>query len=144
MLIKCPECGKEISDKAGACINCGCPIKSNNLCTVNGRDYDLSFLLDDSKDYSSKLVEFVQLTDCYFGDSGDEIDKIINNKQIPKFLNISTNEEREKNTPHCPTCNSTNVEKISLTKKAVGGAAFGLFSSNIRNTMHCKNCGAKW
>lgn len=25
-LIKCPECGKEISDRAGACPNCGCPI----------------------------------------------------------------------------------------------------------------------
>lgn len=24
-LIKCPECGKEISDKASACPNCGCP-----------------------------------------------------------------------------------------------------------------------
>lgn len=25
-LIKCPECGKEISDKAAACPNCGCPV----------------------------------------------------------------------------------------------------------------------
>ena len=25
-IIKCPECGKEISDKASACPNCGCPI----------------------------------------------------------------------------------------------------------------------
>jgi len=25
-LIICPECGKEISDKAGSCPNCGCPI----------------------------------------------------------------------------------------------------------------------
>lgn len=28
-LIKCPECGKEVSDKADACIHCGCPIKKN-------------------------------------------------------------------------------------------------------------------
>ena len=46
--------------------------------------------------------------------------------------------------PKCPTCGSTAVEKISLTQKAVGGALFGLFSSNVRNTMHCKNCGYKW
>lgn len=26
-LIKCPECGKEISDKAASCIHCGCPIE---------------------------------------------------------------------------------------------------------------------
>ena len=25
-LIECPECGKQISDKAKACIHCGCPI----------------------------------------------------------------------------------------------------------------------
>ncbi len=29
-LIKCPECGKMISDKAPSCINCGLPISSNN------------------------------------------------------------------------------------------------------------------
>lgn len=46
--------------------------------------------------------------------------------------------------PKCPTCGSTNIEKISITKKAFGGAMFGLFSSDVRNTMHCKNCGYKW
>ena len=29
-LIKCPECGKEISDKASACPNCGCPASAMN------------------------------------------------------------------------------------------------------------------
>ena len=28
-LIKCPECKKEISDKAKSCPNCGCPININ-------------------------------------------------------------------------------------------------------------------
>lgn len=27
-MIKCPECGKEISDKANACIHCGCPLET--------------------------------------------------------------------------------------------------------------------
>ena len=26
-LVKCKECGKEISDKAKTCPNCGCPIE---------------------------------------------------------------------------------------------------------------------
>ena len=36
-LVKCPECGKEISDKAVSCPNCGCPILKNNDsdCNVN-------------------------------------------------------------------------------------------------------------
>ena len=29
-LIKCPECGREISDKAKACPHCGCPIESSS------------------------------------------------------------------------------------------------------------------
>ncbi len=46
--------------------------------------------------------------------------------------------------PRCPTCGSTNVKKISLTSKAFGGAVFGLFSSNVRNTFKCEDCGYKW
>lgn len=30
-LIKCPECGKEISDKASSCLNCGYPIELLSL-----------------------------------------------------------------------------------------------------------------
>ena len=29
-LIKCSECGKEISDKATACVHCGCPVSKSN------------------------------------------------------------------------------------------------------------------
>lgn len=62
-----------------------------------------------------------------------------------KIIAHMQNESDKKNCiPQCPVCGSTNIEKISLTKKALGGAMFGLFSSDIRNTMKCKNCGAKW
>lgn len=57
---------------------------------------------------------------------------------------LENDKVKQANIPKCPTCGSTNVEKISLTKKAFGGAMFGLFSSDIRNTMHCKHCGCKW
>ena len=30
-LIKCPECGKEISDKANACPNCGAPVEKKKV-----------------------------------------------------------------------------------------------------------------
>lgn len=29
MLIKCPECGAEVSNRAYACVKCGCPIGSD-------------------------------------------------------------------------------------------------------------------
>lgn len=34
-LIKCPECGREISDKASSCPSCGCPIESQKSEIVN-------------------------------------------------------------------------------------------------------------
>lgn len=34
-LIKCPECGKEISDKASACPNCGMPLRSEDRGTYD-------------------------------------------------------------------------------------------------------------
>lgn len=48
------------------------------------------------------------------------------------------------NAPKCPTCGSTDVNKISGTKKAVGFLTVGVFSSNFGKTMECKNCGYKW
>lgn len=48
------------------------------------------------------------------------------------------------NLPKCPTCGSTNIEKISGIKRFVTTGLFGLASSNIGKTMHCKNCGCKW
>lgn len=44
MLIKCPECGKEVSDKAPACIYCGFPLNNmheENFCLINGEKHDL-------------------------------------------------------------------------------------------------------
>ena len=36
-LIKCKECGHEVSDKASACPNCGCPIEKINYCVECGQ-----------------------------------------------------------------------------------------------------------
>lgn len=48
-LIKCPECGKEFSNRAAACPNCGCPNDFVN-CTPNNQSTDnTSFENDTSK-----------------------------------------------------------------------------------------------
>lgn len=46
--------------------------------------------------------------------------------------------------PHCPTCGSTNVKKISDLRKAGGAIMFGLFSKTARSQFECGNCGYKW
>lgn len=65
-------------------------------------------------------------------------------QRMQDYKNQQRISRNNQNIPKCPTCGSTRVEKISLGKKVVGGAMFGLFSSNVRKTMHCKNCGHKW
>ena len=37
-MIKCPECGKEISDKASTCPNCGSPVSTINAENRNQGD----------------------------------------------------------------------------------------------------------
>lgn len=65
-------------------------------------------------------------------------------QELRSFKNNSNKTESNQFVPKCPTCQSPDIEKISLAKKAVGGALFGLFSSDVRKTMHCKKCGYKW
>ena len=78
----------------------------------------------------------------------DEKDPIEYQLKISQFkVNLKQQESNkmvEDNRPKCPTCGSANIEKISLGKKAFGGVMFGLLSSDVRKSMHCKNCGYKW
>lgn len=46
--------------------------------------------------------------------------------------------------PKCPTCGSTNVQKISGAKRWLTTGLFGLASGDLGKSMRCKNCGYKW
>lgn len=119
-----------------------CPICNSKLIdtTITRDEYlviinifnDNSFILSMIKLKQDDIIEFQSRMSQF------KI-QIQQQQQIKEKQNSSTS-----SLPKCPTCQSTNIEKISLTKKAVGGALFGLFSSDVRKTMHCKNCGAKW
>ena len=148
MLIKCPECKKEISDRSNMCIYCGFPMNKmkNGICVINNTPYD--FLVVLNKIQNNEPIGLVIRTirgicDMSLSDSKKLYDYIIENHAIPESFEceIIINQS---NQPQCPTCGSTNIEKISVSKKAFGGFLFGVFSSDVRNTMHCKNCGAKW
>lgn len=56
----------------------------------------------------------------------------------------SSKQTEEDNTPHCPTCGSTDIQKISGTKRWLSTGLFGLASSDIGKSMCCKKCGYKW
>lgn len=56
----------------------------------------------------------------------------------------SSKKVEEDNRPKCPNCHSTNIQKISGTKRWFSTGLFGLASSDIGKSMVCKQCGYKW
>lgn len=46
--------------------------------------------------------------------------------------------------PKCPTCQSTNIRKISGVERGTFIWTFGLFSNKINKTFKCNSCGYTW
>lgn len=153
-LIKCPECGKEISDKSDKCIHCGFPLTKtkNKICIINGKEYDLSFVLDFYKDHPDEKVKLIgtfrRMTNCGLKDAKDVIDKILETNEIPKVLILKQQEsgkvEEEDNKPKCPNCYSTNIKAITGTERAMSIMGLGIFSKKINKSFKCLNCKYTW
>ena len=145
MLINCPECGKEISDKSDKCIHCGYPIKKDTKCIVNGKEYDVSFLLDDSYSIARKIRDLKQISGSDITHTTPIVKKIIESGEIPKTINLpKQNKIVDDNTPKCPYCNSSNLKRITTTAKVVNIAMFGLLGNKRKYQWHCNNCSSEW
>lgn len=55
-----------------------------------------------------------------------------------------TPRESMKNVPKCPTCQSTDIKKISAVSKAGSVFMWGLLSQKVKKQWHCNNCGYEW
>ena len=89
------------------------------------------------KEFISKLPTFDEYA-MY-----DRLEK----KRIQKeqaMLNEQRRREEEARKPHCPNCNSTNIQPISGTKRIGSILAFGILSKNIGKQFECRNCKYKW
>lgn len=69
-------------------------------------------------------------------------------EEMAKYQQQQERNKQHKQNPlqiHCPTCGSTNVEKISGASKVGKAVAFGVLAAgSISKTFHCKNCGYRW
>ena len=138
MKFECQICGYI---QEGNAVPVSCPVCHNN----NFLEYDFAVL--NSLKCSQQLIEAMQKLK-----QTDIIEYELKMSQFRNQLDQKRANERAQrqqfqqtqNQPKCPTCGSTNVEKISVGQKIGGSFLFGVFSSNVRNTMHCKNCGSKW
>ena len=92
--------------------------------------------------------KYVYVSENKVFDMQKENERIKSVQDLETHIKESKNEaelKAQNNVPHCPTCGSTNVEKISGLNKVASGALFGIFSlGHISKTFKCKNCGYKW
>ena len=128
-LIKCPECGKEISDKASQCIHCGYPLSQ----LPNNNNVDIQLSDDQCPCCRVKKQHIIKdnikevCSVCGYVFNQDYVKQ--HEELLPKQSQI-----------HCPYCNSTNVNRISSTKKAMSIIGFGILSNKIGKQWHCNNC----
>ena len=164
-LIKCPECGKEISDKSKQCIHCGYPLEESNN---DNKNTAYSIRLIHCGEQNVKLIKIIrEITGLDLKRGKDVVDNLLLiktnisldeansiKKQIEevggavKITEFNANDvvisQIELNIPKCPTCGSTDISKISTTSKAVSVGLFGIFSSKIRKQFHCNSCKYEW
>ncbi len=135
----CPKCGH--IETLNPRISPVCDYCNSNLLDTK---YDVLDALD--KGNLKREVE-KDIKENYINKSTLQEDVVKDREEQERYNRLhmpSSGGYSSQNQPKCPTCQSTNVTKITSTKKAIGFAAVGIFSSNFGKTMECKNCGYKW
>ena len=165
MLIICPECNKEISDKCGNCPHCGFPIEVQEiLYEYEGKQYNIIDIVKDIKENNSSssfsLIHNIfgmpdSITKEEFANTTEKNDIIydeIIEKYLPeyaqkgyyrsdKFRDEFQKQQSEQSRVHCSYCKSTNVKKISGTERVALVVMMGIFSKIINKSFKCGNCG---
>lgn len=104
----------------------------------------------ESKDKLGFINKLVDKFNCDFDSASIVCNYFIDGTPLPSTLSpteIAHNRQEAQdllNKPKCPTCNSTNLKRVSATSKVVNTAVFGLFGTKRFKQFHCNNCGYEW
>ena len=129
--MKCTKCGKDVKDSLMFCPVCGNELSANRgketdyfiKCPVCGKEYlyTMNHCIECGYTTKSYKAQFLKL--------GHDLENY---------------HSTQKNIPKCPTCQSTNIKKISATSKATNAMLVGLFGNKRKKQFHCNNCGYEW
>lgn len=122
-LIQCPECGKEFSDKAPACPNCGCPIEEI-LYGTEETAWDSDPVLDSlfrkyPRDQINVIKEYSKQTACSLSDAKVVVDAYLKSKrgEMETYNDFEYQQPIVTNQPNvkgkglsCPICGSHNID----------------------------------
>lgn len=142
-LINCPECGKEISDKADKCPNCGCPNEEFNKPKELPPEErpEMFNCVDCGRPLPVGIDKCIYCNHVYGKVTSDDILR-------EQYTGISGTKGMR-----CPKCGSNKIRienGIPLWKKAfdivVIGGIMPTTKAEYRKGMSyiCKSCGCKW
>lgn len=162
-LIKCPECGKEISDRAESCPHCGYPIA--NLGKTKEAVNEYAVILEDCKASKVKCIKIVrEVTGGGLKEAKEAVEKVpylvmdkISLQAATAIKNafedegavasvVSSSEKsvkiataRDTKQVRCPKCGSTQI--------TTGQRGFSFWTGFIganKTVNRCAKCGHSW
>lgn len=148
MLINCPECGKEISDKVLKCVHCGYPIKEGvNIHVTKKFIYmcmSTSCLSNPFKEFDEYKGSTYTCPDCGRPLEYYETEIIDNNTDLVIERSVEKSEKNNQNiqfnnAPKCPKCGSTAITSSARGVNIVWG-----FIGASKTVNRCAICGHMW
>lgn len=152
-LIKCPECGKDISDMSQICINCGFPLNKKhreNICVINNKEYNLenikNRLLSMDRNNTSESNEIIwelkrMLEPISLKATVELARYILETGAVPEVFDVApfTTHIQLDSPSRCPKCDSTQI-----TTGARGYSIVWGFVGSGKTVNRCARCGHKW
>ena len=143
----CPKCGNyELyfdfnpnAPKHLVCEFCNTPFIQTDLDTNEFERQSLQEWRNGNKSFEADVAKKYG-NDMFDEQAYQNRENILAQQKRNKHQQQST----QKNIPKCPTCGSTNIRKISASKKMAGAIGFGLFSKTARSQFECLDCKYKW
>lgn len=132
MLIKCPECGKEISDMSERCIHCGYPLSDKDRISLNmipEFDYSTPCPICSNINYEyDNETGFLSCKQC-----GCVVKE--NTLKHKKYIEQQNKLKQLYNTSKCPKCGCTQFTPVRRKWSLITG-----FMTN-KIDMVCNQCG---
>ena len=135
-LIRCPECGKDISDQSEVCIHCGYPVAENQI-----PEYDPNTVCPVCKSVNWVYDEIRGLVNC------DTCGYCIAKNEIiaKKYRAIRMASHHESNdTPSTPTLRCPRCGSVNVTTGSRGYSILTGFLGSGKTVNRCGSCGHKW
>lgn len=140
-LINCPECGKEISDKAASCPNCGLPIEKMPRELTENEKPEMFDCFECGRPLPTSIDRCIYCGKVY------NIDNIIEKE------NATVTGRTGRKGIRCPQCGSRKFRiqnDIPITRKIGELLTFGTVLASTKmeyrgNMIYiCKECGKEW